>query len=184
MSRRFHALSLSLSLAALGLGGCELGMPETDGIEQIALRIAVVPMDVRCVRITAAGPGRTMVREIEATAGEMLTRSLSGLPLGPVTVLGEAFPAACSAVTKSTIPAWVSEPVDVSIVLGRSVTVDLAMVRNGRAKVDVSWSDEPTCSAGGLACQSNAECCSRSCVQHACAAVGDGGTSEDGGGAI
>jgi hypothetical protein len=160
-------------------GGCGLDQPPaSEEVEQVRLAIAVVPADVQCVRITAAGTGRTLVRELDAVGGMALTRSLSGLPLGRVTILGEAFAAACDAVTKSAIPAWVSEPVDVSIVLGHSSTIDLAMVRNGRAKVDVSFSDEPVCSPEGAACLSASECCSHRCAAHACAGS-DAGAAAD-----
>ena len=40
-------------------------LPEEEEVEQVVLRIAEVPSDVRCIRVTAAGPGRTVEREIE-----------------------------------------------------------------------------------------------------------------------
>jgi hypothetical protein len=152
-----------------GLAGCGFAPPPPEGPEQVMLAIAVVPAEVRCVRITAAGPGRTLERELDAVGGMPLTKSLAGLPLGTVTLTGEAFPSACDAVSKSTIPAWVSDPVDVSIVLGRSTTVELTMVRNGRAKLDINFSDEPACSPGGAACLGGSECCSKTCIAHVCA---------------
>jgi hypothetical protein len=170
------ALAVTVAVTGLGLAGCGLTPPEDD-LGQATLAIAVVPTDVRCVRITATGPGRTMVRELDVMGGTPLTQSLAGLPLGRVTVLGEAFPGACDAVTKSTIATWVSDPIDVSVVLGRSSTIELTMVRNGRAKIDVSFSDEPICSAAGASCLSAGECCSHSCMAHVCAA-GDGGAEE------
>jgi hypothetical protein len=169
------------ALAAVAGAGCgALEAPAPDGVGQAMLAIAVVPAEVRCVRITAAGSGRTLVRELDVVGGTALTQSLSGLPLGSVTVLGEAFPGACDAVTKSTIPTWVSDPVDVSVVLGRSSTIELTMVRNGRAKIDVSFSDEPACSAAGAACLSAAECCSHACTAHVCAGSDAGADPGDG----
>lgn len=168
MSKLLVSAPIILSLALAG-SGCGLE-PEEDGVEQVRLNISVVPAEVRCVRITATGPGRTLVRELEATGGMSLSRPLTGLPLGTVTFLGEAFPSLCASVTKSTNAAWISEPVVASVALGRSSTVDLTMVRNGRAKVDVAFTEEPACTAPGGACLSNAECCSGKCVQKACAA--------------
>jgi hypothetical protein len=184
--RMFHTFKSSpVALAALtftltaGLAGCGLEPPPQEGPEQVMLAIAVVPTEVRCVRVTAAGPGRTLVRELDAVGGMPLSKSLAGLPLGTVTITGEAFPSACDAVTKSTIPAWVSDPVDVSIVLGHSTTVELTMVRNGRAKLDINFSDEPACSAGGTSCLGGSECCSKTCSAHVCTgADADGGAPE------
>jgi hypothetical protein len=162
-----------VALAALvfttaGFAGCGFAPPPPEGSEQVMLAIAVVPAEVRCVRITAVGPGRTLERELDAVGGMPLTKSLAGLPLGTVTITGEAFPSACDAVSKSTIPAWVSDPVDVAIVLGHSSTVELTMVRNGRAKLDINFSDEPACSPGGASCLGGSECCSKSCAGHVC----------------
>jgi len=175
---QFKKSLFAVALVAVGLAGCGgMEVPAPDGVGQAMLAIAVVPAEVRCVRITAAGTGRTLVRELDVTGGMPLMQSLSGLPLGSVSVLGEAFPGACDAVTKSTIPTWVSDPVDVSVVLGRQSTIELTMVRNGRAKIDVSFSDEPACSAAGTACLGAAECCSHTCTAHVCAGS-DGGASE------
>ena len=99
-----------------------------------------------------------------------MTQSLSGLPLGSVTFIGEAFTAECSAVSKSTIAAWSSQPVEVSIVLGRLANVELVMVRNGRAKVDITFTEEGACTKTGAACRIASECCSSKCTQGVCAA--------------
>lgn len=188
---RFGVLScvLSSALAAtLALPGCGLygthplpdpergsaSTPTDDGVEQVRLYIAEVPADVACVKITAEGPGRTVVRELDVTGGAALTASLSGLPIGTVTFTGEAFGGACTAVTKSTIGAWASAPVQTSIVLGRLATVELVMVRNGRAKVAVSFTDEAACTALGAACRVNSECCSKKCTAGLCTQA-DGG---------
>jgi hypothetical protein len=172
MSHAFRSSPAALAalvFAAGGIAGCGFAPPSPEGPEQVMLAIAVVPTEVRCVRVTAAGPGRTLERELDAVGGMPLTKNLAGLPLGTVTIAGEAFPSACDAVSKSTIPAWVSDPVEVSIVLGRSTTVELTMVRNGRAKLDVNFSDEPPCSPGGASCLGGSECCSKSCSAHVCA---------------
>ena len=149
--------------------------PSPGEVEQVRLYIGEVPADVRCVRITAAGTGRTVERELDVTGGTALSENLSGLPVGTVTFTGEAFAAACSGVTKSTIGAWASAPVQASIVLGRLTTVELVMVRNGRARVGVTFTDEPACTALGAACRVNSECCSKECAAGVCAPGGDAG---------
>lgn len=149
--------------------------PSASDIEQVRLYIGEVPTDVRCVRITVEGAGRSVVRELDVTGGTELSESLSGLPIGTVTFLGEAFAAACTAVTKATIAAWASAPVQASIVLGRLTTVELTMVRNGRARVEVTFTEEAACTALGAACRVNTECCSKRCSAGACIAGGDAG---------
>jgi hypothetical protein len=86
-----------------------------------------------------------------------------------VTFTGEAFTADCSAVSKSTVAAWTSQPVAVSIVLGRLANVELVMVRNGRAKVDITFTEEGACTQSGAACRIASECCSKKCESGLCA---------------
>jgi hypothetical protein len=157
-------------------GSAPNSAPSPDEVEQVRLYIGEVPADVRCVRITAVGTGRTVERELDVTGGTALTESLSGLPIGTVTFTGEAFAAACSGVTRATIGAWASAPVQASIVLGRLTTVELMMVRNGRAKVDVTFTEEAACTALNAACRVNSECCSKKCTAGLCVPGGDAGT--------
>ena len=162
----------ALVVACTALCGCGLYSTEPvapdDQVEQVALKISEVPSDVRCLHISVTGPGRTVQREIEATGESSMTQNLSGLPLGTVTFLGEAFTAACASVTKSTIAAWTSQPVETSIVLGRLASVELVMTRNGRAKVDVTFSEEDVCTALGQSCRIASECCSKKCTGQVC----------------
>jgi hypothetical protein len=172
--------SRTLAAFLVALSSCGLytlePLAEEDDIEQVVLKIAVVPTDVRCIRITAAGPGRTAEREIETSGAVSLSQSLSGLPLGTVTFLGEAFTSDCTAVSKTTIAAWASQPVEASIVIGRLASVELVMVRNGRAKVEVGFTEEGSCTATGSTCRVNSECCSRRCTSGVCE-VAEAGTS-------
>ena len=59
----------------------------------------------------------------------------------------------------------------VSIVLGRLASVDLVMVRNGRAKVDITFTEEGACTKAGATCRIASECCSRKCTEGLCAAA-------------
>lgn len=184
MSQRSFSFWSSFSFVAAALvsaAGCSLYGAEAppsrsggDDLEQVVLKIAEVPADVRCVRVTAAGETRSVIREIETTGGTALTESLSGLPIGTVVFTGEAFTAACASVTKSTVAPWASAPVETSIVVGRLSTVELAMVRNGRAKVEVTFAEEAACTATGLECRINSECCSKKCTAGACVATDAG----------
>jgi hypothetical protein len=150
------------------------GDPSQSG--QAMLQIATVPEDVQCIRITAAGTGRSEEREVDAVAGAMLTETLTGLPLGSVKFTGEAFAAACTSVSKSTIAAWASEPVTASIVLGRLANVSLVMARNGRAKVEIGFNDEAACTPLGAVCRLASECCSKRCLGQTCVTPSDAGS--------
>ena len=171
---RFRVGAL-LFTGACGLYGVDPpGQKPLPEISQVVLKITSLPDDVKCLRITAAGAGRTEAREIDVAGGTDVLENLSGLPLGMVTFTGEAFAAACSAVSKATVAGWASEPVVASIVLGRVANVTLAMTRNGRAHVDVTFNDEAACTATGGACRLASECCTRHCLDHACV-VADAG---------
>jgi len=165
------AIVLALTL------GCQGSQPRPEEVQAL-LVIPTVPPEVACVRITAAGPGRSVVRELGVSAGAMIAEAFSGLPLGTVAFKGEAFSADCDSVTRTTIPGWASEPETVAIVLGSQSTVSLTLNRNGRAKVALDFNDEPVCTPGGGACIANAACCSKMCSKGVCAG-GDGGASED-----
>jgi hypothetical protein len=159
-------------LTACGLYGIEA--PRRPEVGQAVLQITAVPEEVKCLRVTATGAGRSEVRELDvATTGDV-SETLTGLPLGTVVFKGEAFTSACTSVTKTTIAGWASEPVTASIALGRLSTVTLAMVRNGRAKVEINFQDEAACSATGATCRLASECCSRQCTGGTCTVV-DGG---------
>jgi hypothetical protein len=165
---------------ALLLAACQASTPPPNEETQALLTIATVPPDVACVRITAAGPGRTVVREIGVSPGATISESFSGLPLGSVAFKGEAFTAGCESVTKTTIPGWASEPETVAIVLGKLTTVPLTLNRNGRGKVTVDFNDEPVCTQTGGECVASGACCSKSCSKGVCVEK-DGGVEADGG---
>ena len=169
--RPFHpAIVLALVL------GCQGAPPRPEEIQAL-LTIPTVPPEVACIRITAAGPGRSVVREVGVSTGAMITEAFSGLPLGTVAFTGEAFSADCEAVTKTTVPGWASELETVAIVLGHQTTVSLTLNRNGRAKVNLDFNDEPICTAPGGACIASAACCSKMCSKGVCAG-GDAGAED------
>jgi hypothetical protein len=146
--------------------GCS--SPGSDPRVQVVLAINTVPPDVACVRVTAAGPERTVIRELDVVPGLMLSESFSGLPLGTVVFSADAFSAGCDVVTRATVPVWLSDPAPTAVVLGRIASVALTLHRNGRARVGVDFADEPACSAGAVACLSSSECCSRVCSRGLC----------------
>jgi hypothetical protein len=109
---------LVLLATGLGAGACSLygiepptslhpggSAPPPEELGQAVLHISAVPEDVQCLRITAAGPGRTVAKELAVNGTAALSQNLTGLPLGTVIFTGEAFPAACTSVSKSSIAA-------------------------------------------------------------------------------
>jgi hypothetical protein len=140
------ALLVSFGVGAGGADGPD-GGGDSPSLGEARLILTDVPDDLGCVRVTAAGPGRTTVRELVPEASTMQT-TLTGLPVGSVAFTGEAFTAACPSVTARTAPLWVSEPVTAAIAPGRLATVALVMHLNGRAKVSVRFDDE-RCGDGG-----------------------------------
>lgn len=171
----------SVLVALAACGGClqpgVMGGDSDDVVEQVVLSLAVVPDDVGCVRLTATGPGRAVVRELDVSPGASLSQSYSGLPLGTVEFRAEAFGTACAPVTTATVPTWISEPVVTTVALGRIASVALTLHRNGRAKLAVDFADEPACSPAGALCRTSTECCSRVCAGGRCAAI-DGGAAD------
>jgi hypothetical protein len=140
-SRPTPALAAPMTAAALALLGCgELHPPRPD--PQVVLAISTVPADVACLRLTATGPGRTFSREVDTMPGASVDESFGGLPLGPVQFLAEAFPAACTSVSKATVPTWISDPSQINIAVGRLSSVSLTLHRNGRAKVSIDFADD------------------------------------------
>src|SRR3954470_5475870 len=160
------------------LAACQPASPPPEEAQAL-LTIATVPPDVACIRITAAGPGRTVEREIGVSPGATISESFSGLPLGTVAFKGEAFPADCASVSKTTVPGWASEPEMVAIVLGKLTTVALTLNRNGRGKVTVDFNGEPVCTVTGGECVAGGACCSKACSKGVCVERDAG--PEDGG---
>jgi streptogramin lyase len=123
------------------LAGCFSG-PETEDIGTAEVAIAQTPADVRCLRITVTGT-RSSVRSIDVATGDSTAAlTLGGLSLGANTFSGEAFSDACSAITSSSVAAWVAAPVAVAVVAGVKASVSLVMKRNGQADVSVDFQDD------------------------------------------
>ena len=150
----FHSLVVLSSLAVIATlsltTGCDSGkesMSEESAEAKIVLD--TVPADVSCIRVTIAGQNREVVRDIEATTGQGISESLTGLPIGPVTFTADAYAVACTQVTRSTVATWISEPKLTNLVLGRISSVSLILTKNGRAKVSINFEDGTSPDAGG-----------------------------------
>jgi hypothetical protein len=141
----FRNVSFSTCLAAALLvnPGCDNDQAASaDESGQAMLSLATIPDNVTCVRVTVAGEFRSSVSDFDVVPGDSLSQALTGLPVGAVIFSANAYSAACTSVTKSTIPAWISDEKTVNLVLGRSSSVTLTLYKNGRAKVTVEFADQ------------------------------------------
>ncbi|HJX64601.1 MAG TPA: hypothetical protein VJ860_11710 [Polyangia bacterium] len=137
----------SVALLALSLfpfAGCDNNSvgSKPGSVGEVTLYIENVPADVACLRITASGTTREVVRDLDVTQGQSVTESFSGLPIGTVLFQAAAYTQVCDKVTSSTVPTWISEEVSVTVSLTHSTSVSLTLYRNGRAKVTVGFDPE------------------------------------------
>jgi hypothetical protein len=127
------------AVAALSaVAGC--GSPtEEDRIGTITLSVTAAPAGVRCLRVNVASPWGIDSKSFAVSEGATTMGSMSGLPLGPVNIQGEAFASTCSNVTSASIATWVSDPVSLTLVSGTVAAVTLIMRAPGRVGISVDW---------------------------------------------
>jgi hypothetical protein len=109
---------------------------------------------VGCIVVTVEG-ARTVQKQQGVSAGQSSMLSLRGLPLGTATFTAQAYTGACSGVSSSSVPSWLSDPVVVTLASGVAAQVTLPMRHNGQADVSVDFlADDcvpnPTCTPAPL----------------------------------
>jgi len=124
--------------------GCSSPNPEAEeqGLGVATAAVTNVPTDVACIVITVTG-NRVAERKFDVTAGASSILAMNGLPVGAVTFTGNAYPTACSAVTSSSSPTWLSDPVSASLTAGVDAKVTLPLRKNGSSTVSVDFDDGP-----------------------------------------
>jgi hypothetical protein len=142
ISRLVRTIVPLLTLSLLPLLGCDGNSAGAAPVEQVTLHIEDVPEDVACLRITATGTSRQVVRDLDVTLGQSVSEAFSGLPIGTVVFQAAAYSQTCDKASKSTVPAWISDEVSVTVSLSHSTSVSLTLYRNGRAKVTVGFDPE------------------------------------------
>jgi len=137
-------LGASLALLSLtAISGCDESATHASlETGEAMLSLAAIPDDISCIQVTAVGEFRSSVSDFDVTPGESLSQPLTGLPVGAVVFSANAYSGACSTVTKSTIPMWLSDEKTVTVVQGKSSSVTLTLYKNGRAKVTVEFADQ------------------------------------------
>lgn len=168
VSRPSVAQAVVVLHAAFALCGCGDGLgpasfPNQQSPNDIELQakalvqVTEVPAGVQCVRVTVTGV-HTVVFDIQTRPMQETSLSVSGLPTGTVTFLGEAFPLPCSQVTSDMLAEWRSAPVVQVLQAGATASLTLVLRRNGIAEVDFGFEFAQACSPGGSECPENEFC--------------------------
>jgi len=112
------------------------------GLGVATAAVTNVPTDVGCIVISATG-NRVAERRFDVVPGASSILPMNGLPVGSVVFRGDAYSTACSALTSTSSPTWVSNPVNATLVAGVDVPVTLPLRRNGSSSVSVDFEDGP-----------------------------------------
>jgi hypothetical protein len=166
-----RALIASSTLIGLATGCGSDPAATGDDLGSATIAITSVPSDASCIRITVSG-SRTVVQRMSVTPGQSSIFTLSQLPAGNDTFLGEAFAIACSSIVAQSSPTWISDPVSAFVQNSSAVNVTLKMHKNGRAKVSVDFDDGGAeCAVGMTYCPSG--CANLSADLNNCGACGN-----------
>jgi hypothetical protein len=136
-------LAIFTALSVVGIGACGSDPTPTEvseSVGDIEVALTNAPSDVSCVKVSVVG-SRTDVRSFDLTTGKKASFSLSGLPVGVVSVSADAYPVACNKVSAGLDPSWYSEAVAARIQIGSIVHVALSMIHNGKASVGVDFDE-------------------------------------------
>jgi streptogramin lyase len=120
-----------LATAIAGCGDDQPAMSAADGdLASVTLELGIAPTDARCAVITATPQtGAAVVRSITLVPQQPTVFTLTGLPLGIVTFTQQVFTIACSMVTATTPPTWITDPVTVTLAAGLQVDLSFALRR-------------------------------------------------------
>ncbi|RYZ05663.1 MAG: phytase [Myxococcales bacterium] len=130
-----------IGASACGTDSGSLPSSADEAIGEMEVALTNAPRDVSCVRISVVG-SRTDVRKLDLAAGRKASFTLSGLPVGVVSVSADAFPVACNQVTSGSDASWYSEAVGAKLKAGVVAHVALSMIHNGKASVGVDFDDD------------------------------------------
>jgi len=142
---RFGLTGMAAALcfaAFLPAAGCDHGRGNTTETGEVMLSVTAIPDNVACIRVTVTGEFRSLVSDFDVVPGDALSQAFSGLPVGAVVFSANAYSQACTSVTKSTVPMWISDDKTVNVAQGKSSSVTLTLYKNGRAKVTVEFADQ------------------------------------------
>ena len=144
----FRVLALCVGFAS-GLGCSSTpsgGGSEEKGVGEAQFAVKVVPNNVQCIQVTAAG-SRTLTTSFDVTPNQSAQLSMPGLPAGSVTFSANAYSTPCSQVTASSIPGWSSAPVTAQVIAAGVIQVTLVMSQSGSASIGIEFG---SAGSGGL----------------------------------
>lgn len=152
IASRIAPVAIGVMLLGLPFTACSQKQQDGAAVGVVELSLEVVPLGVACVRVKAAGSGRTVERGYNVAPG--LATALgtwTGVPIGAVTFTADAVGVPCSDASATTTPTHIADPVDATVVAGEVLPVRLVMRRNGRVSLSVDFPDEPACAPAGAA---------------------------------
>ncbi len=120
-----------LATAIAGCGDDQAAMSAADDdLASVTLELGIAPTDARCAVITATPQtGTAIVRSITLIPQQPTVFTLNNLPVGTITFTQQVFTIACSMVTATTPPTWITDPVTVSLAAGVPVDLSFALRR-------------------------------------------------------
>lgn len=145
------AMRISSITAALACIGLAIACGASDSFEragETTIAVSTVPAGVGCIAVEARGV-RNNRQLFPVTPGSPATLRFADLPVGRTTFEADAFDAPCEAVSASSKPSWVAEPVTVELVASTDVSIAFKMRRaNAGVGIDVDWDDPTPADAG------------------------------------
>jgi len=150
--------ALSLLAFGMSLGCAKKGAGPQEGTGQLELAITSAPEDGTCIQVMVAG-ARSVEQDVDVKAGQSSVLSLNGLPVGAITVTVNAFAGTCSAVSSTSVPTWVGDPVATTLLPSIIGRIAVILHRNGRLAVSVDFND------GSLFPPKCTECLKANCGQ-------------------
>jgi hypothetical protein len=150
--------------ALLGLAGCP-PTPPPAGQAQVTV-VVQAETTPACLAITIAS-ATTERRRIDLQPQQTQV-PLTGLPVGEVVLSFYGHDVRCAMVGPASVPVSVGGPITGTLVAGTTnpaITVDLFQA--GAETIAFDPDAPPMCTAGGSACTSDEQCCSRRCQRQA-----------------
>jgi virginiamycin B lyase len=140
LSAALLGCALAAALGCSAAGGSGAG----EDVGTISLEIDSAPAGVLCLRVSVSSSTRVDQRLFPLTTAQTTQFTLSGLPSGSVSVVGNAFDTPCAQVSGKSLPSWVSDPVSATLAAGTPSKIFLTLRRNVTARVRADFVGDPT----------------------------------------
>ena len=143
------AVVLGCGMLSALLAGCS-GEPTADSGSSggtVISDLRSAPTDARCIVVTATppSPATAVVKQISLVPGQTTVFTLTGLPVGAMTLSEQVFNVACS-MTSGKTPTWIADPIMVTLVLGTPLPVTFTLRRadaGGQTSITTNFPDPP-----------------------------------------